>query len=299
MVCRCGDVDIRRTTHGGAWFLASSPLFLQNFTLPFFQYAPVDVIWGPLWFVAALVQLQVLMFAVRRQIVRQPLAVTIIAAVVIGLAFRALVSIGFGAREGELDSGLAGALYCLPFTHIEAITLGCLVGRGSLRGLGPLLWPLTMITAVTGLVAGPLLAHSVAFTSFGLDFPLRSNYMHVWMYSMLALVAAALCSPNNPLAVWVRSRQPGRRVDEGLSRLSELSFGAYVFHGAIMASGMNLAPWLRAKGFHPAAPIVIVMTLVESLILAQFVLSARRAVGARIDLRSRVARSPTIQSAEI
>ena len=48
---------------GIMWFIAVGPVFPHNLTGPFFRYAfPYDWIFGPLWFVAALMQLQLLLF---------------------------------------------------------------------------------------------------------------------------------------------------------------------------------------------------------------------------------------------
>jgi surface polysaccharide O-acyltransferase-like enzyme len=262
-------------TAGTAWFLVSSPLFLQNFTLPFFHYSPIDVVFGPLWFVGALLQVQLLLFVFRRVVVTARPIVVICGAIAVGMASRWLTAIAFGARGGALDPWLADALYCLPLSHIEPVVLGVLVGRGSLDGLGRRLGPLIALTTSAGMGIAALSRSEISFGSFGLQFPLHTSYSYVWMYSLLALVAAALCSPQNPVALWVRSLRVPHWADVSLSRLSELSFGAYVFHGAVLAGGLSLQPWLKARGIHPASPIVIVMTLVESLLLARLVMSVR------------------------
>ena len=60
-------------------FLCSAPLFLQNFIEPFFD-ASATVDWGFLlipWFVAALLQLQILLFMFRRYLIRSTIVVVL------------------------------------------------------------------------------------------------------------------------------------------------------------------------------------------------------------------------------
>jgi hypothetical protein len=264
---------------GARWFLLTSPVFLQNLTLPFFQYSfPGDWAFGPLWFLGALLQLQLVLFAVRRLLVSTPPLVVAGGAVVLGVVFRGLASIALGGSLAAVDSRTGDILYCLPFTHIEAITLGFLIGRGELARLGRSLPIVALATIGAILLAASLSAQHAPIEALGLAFPLSTGYMHVWAYSVLAIVVASLCAPQNPLANRVNLLKAPAWLDNALLRLGALTFGAYVVHGIILAFGLNLGLWFRAHGIRPASPLVLLLTVVESFLLAWVAFNAARAI---------------------
>ena len=124
------------------------PLFLQNFTPILFDYAfPLDWVFGPLWFLSALMQLQLIVFASRRLLVRSPPLIVAGGAVVFGVIFRCLAAIVLGGSLAEIDGKTGEFLYNLPFTHIEWIMLGFLIGRGHLAGLGRNLPAVALVAA--------------------------------------------------------------------------------------------------------------------------------------------------------
>ncbi len=263
-------------TRGADWFLVSSPVFLQNLTLPLFEYQfPADWVFGPLWFVAALVQLQVIVYLFRRVLVARPPWVVVVTAVTLGTAFRWLAALALGGSASAVDARVGNILYCLPLTHIEAITLGFLVGRGSLAGLGRQLPAVATLTLALGLLNAALSGQPLA--SFGLEFPFRTAYIHVWGYCLFAFAAASLCSPHNPIAVRVQSMALEPRLHSAISKVASLSYGAYAFHGLLLAVLTTPSEPFRQFGTRPVGFLVVV---VGSFLLAAAALSARRAMEA-------------------
>ncbi len=241
-------------TAGMGWFLISGPAFLQNWTLPLFQYDfPRDYVHVSLWFVGALFQLQILAFALKGHIKSAPPGVVAAASIGIGVGFRLLYGVGVGGNPGQLTDAEANLLYCLPFTHIEAITLGILLGRGALPWLGrwfPLLFLATL--GLGGALAGSF-GDTSAVRSFWYEFPLRLNYLHVLGYAALAWTAASLCAPRGLLASALEALELPRQFNGFLEKASVLTYAAYAFHGVFIATGLNFAsilkqphaPWLR------------------------------------------------------
>lgn len=262
-------------TPGAGWFLISSPIFLQNLTPPLFQYQfPEDWVFGPLWFVGALLQLQLILFAFRKALVRCPPLIVVGAVVVLGNAFRWITAVALGGNAAEVEERMGAVLYCLPLTHIEAITLGLLIGRGSLAGLGRHLPIVASLAIGASMLSAALSTPPSPIESLGLDLPLRSNYMHVWGYCALAFAAASLCSPHNPIAVRVESMAVAPWLDSALSKIDTLTYGAFVFHGAVMASTAQLVPWLRHNNVRPVSPILFLVTVAGAFLLARVTLAA-------------------------
>ena len=79
---------------GIMWFITVGPVFLHNLALPFFEYTfPRDWIFGPLWFVAALMQLQLLLFGLRKVLLRARPDILLVATVGIAISFRTLFTV--------------------------------------------------------------------------------------------------------------------------------------------------------------------------------------------------------------
>jgi hypothetical protein len=256
-------------TAGMLWFIGTAPFFLQNLTLPFFSFSmPQDLVFIPLWFVAALLQLQVLLFASKRVWMRAKPASVVITAVCFGLSFRLLYGFLFGDRTGTLSESRADALYCLPFSHVESIVLGVMIGRGALSQIGRFLPAFGALALVLGALNVWLSNGLVSPRSVGFEFPLRLNYIHVWGYSILAFAVASLCATNGPMAVAIERMKRSPRVDKGLARLASLTCGAYLFHGVIMATGVNGSAWLSREHAPVSRLLLFAITMIESFLFA-------------------------------
>lgn len=256
-------------TAGLLWFIGTAPLFLQNLTLPLFEYSmPKDWVFGPLWFVAALMQLQVLLFASKRLWLGAKPAWVIILVVCLGLSFRLLFAGLFGDSLHTLSGARADALYCLPFTHIEAIVLGLMMGRGALPWLGRCLPLFGALALAMGAMNVWLAQGLVSLRSLGFEFPLRLNYIHIWGYSILAFAAASLCAKDGPMAVAIEKMKRPVWLDKGLARLAAMTFGVYLFHGIIMATGVNGSGWLHWDHVPAPSLLLFAVTIIESFLLA-------------------------------
>jgi acyltransferase-like protein len=215
---------------GMSWFIATGPAFVQNLVQPFFAYTPIDRLFGPLWFVAALMQLQLLLFSMGKVIARTRPEIVLVAAVGIALLFRTLYPMLTAQSPASLATRDAGILYVQPLTHLEAIVLGVLIGRGALPRIGRLL-PIFCLLAIS-LVAINL-AYSPAEMSdaigiaagLGFEYPLRLQYAHIWGYTVIAFAAASLASRNGPLADGIEKLRLPARVDNILFALASLTYG--------------------------------------------------------------------------
>lgn len=262
-------VVLGSSSAGLIWFTATAPFFLQNLTASFFDYSmPRDWVFTPLWFVAALLQLQVLLFASKRWWLQaRPISV-ILVAVCLGASFRALFALFAGGNVRTLSDSTASALYCLPFAHVEAIVLGVLMGRGALVGIGRLL-PFCVATLVALGALNIWLGHGeVTLRSGGYMFPLRLNGIHLWGYTALAFTAASLCAKDGTLARFMARTQLVPWLGHGLTRLGSLTYGVYVFHGIIMATGINGSTWLSRDGAPVLRLLLFAVTVFEAFLFA-------------------------------
>lgn len=262
-----------RGTSGMSWFVVTGPAFVQNLAQPFFAYtAPKEWVFAPLWFVAALMQLQLLLFSMRRVVVRTRPRIVLVAAVGMALLFRTVYTRLLAhslASPAVLDALI---LYTQPLTHLEAIVLGVLIGRGALPRISRLL-PIFCVLAIS-LVAINL-AHSPGGVSaaigtaagLGFEYPLRLHYSHIWGYSVIAFAAASLASRNGRLAVAIERLRLPASVDKAVLTVASLTYGAYVFHGTLMATGVNAASIL-ARLHAPGLLLLFTITAVEGFLLA-------------------------------
>lgn len=256
-------------TAGMLWFTGTGPFFLQNLTLPLFDYSfPRDWVFGPLWFIGALLQLQVLLFASKRMWLRAKPMSVIVAFVCFGLSFRLLFAWLVSVHPQTLSGAKADALYCLPFSHVEAIVLGLMIGRGALPAIGRLLPIFGALILSLGALNVWLSHGLVSWRCAGFDFPLRLNYIHVWGYTVLAFAAASLSVKSGPLAVAIESIKRPLQVDKAVERLASLTFGVYLFHGIIMATGVNGSAWLERDHAPVLRLVLFAITMMESFLLA-------------------------------
>jgi len=254
---------------GMLWFILSGPVFLQNLTVGFFRFVPPnDWVFGPLWFVSALSQLQLSLFVGRTVLLRAKPAVLVLACAGIGMLFRLLFTALSGANLHSVSELQAEVLYCLPFTHLESIVLGVLIGRGALPRIGRLLPVFCLVAIGLGAVNVALSQGEVSPRSLGFPYPLQLNGAHVWGYSILAFTTASLCSRNGLLAIAVEGLRLPVWTDRMLFKLASLTYSAYAFHGLVMATGVNAAAFLA----QPHAPglrlLLFAITAVQSFLIA-------------------------------
>ncbi|PYN28574.1 MAG: hypothetical protein DMD98_22095, partial [Candidatus Rokuibacteriota bacterium] len=162
---------------GMLWFILASPVFVQNLMLIFFRYTmPNDWAFAPLWFVGALLQLQLLLFVMRKVLLRAKPEVLVFACAGIGTLIRLLVAVLSGEDLQGLSVPTASILYCLPLTHLEPLVLGVLIGRGALPRIGRLLPFFCVVTLGLGAVNVALSGGEVTRRSLGFPFLLQLNY---------------------------------------------------------------------------------------------------------------------------
>ena len=188
-------------THGMSGFAASAPLQMQNLVVPLIADAsPRNGIFGAMWFTGALLQLQLAACISRRFWTTARTSTVVVTALTTGVLLRAIFTWACANDPRFLTGHIAGILYSLPFTHLEALTLGLMLGRGALPGLGRQAPFWVMLTVVIGLANHHASSGHRPWTTIGLEFPPRANFSHLWAYPLLAVTAASLCSPTSPLA---------------------------------------------------------------------------------------------------
>lgn len=254
---------------GMLWFLLSGPVFVQNLTVGLFRWVyPTDWIFGPLWFVGALLQLQLLLFVGRKVLLRAKPAVVVFACAGTGALFRLLFAALSGANLGSVSKLQAEVLYCLPLTHLEPIVLGILIGRGALPRIGRLLPVFCLGALGLGAVSVALSQGAISPRSFGYPFHLRLNFAYVWGYSILGFTAASLCSRTGRLAIAVEGLGLPGWTDRMMFKLASLTYSAYALHGLVMATGVNAAVFLEAR--HPPGwgSLLFAITAVQSFLIA-------------------------------
>jgi Acyltransferase family len=252
-------------TRGMNCFAATAPLQLQNLAVPVIGDAsPSNAIFGAMWFTGALLQLQLIACLCRRFWATARTRTVVFTAFVAGLSLRALFTWACTHEPRFLSGHMAEILYCLPVTHLEALTLGLLVGQGALSGLGrqaPFWVTLTFVIGITNHFATP--GHR-PWTTLGLEFPPRANFSHLWAYPLLAITAASLCSPTTPFAARL-DRTSSSGWARAAALLAPLTFGVYCFHGPILASGIDPLPVLGRGTLGRCVLFAITMTLAFAL----------------------------------
>ena len=259
---------------GIMWFITVGPVFLHNLAQPFFEYTlPRDWIVGPLWFVAALMQLQLLLFGLRKMLLRARPDILLVAAVGIAISFRTLFTVLVAENPASLPSREAALLYVLPLTHLEALILGLLIGRGALPQISRLL-PLFCVLAISlvaiNMARSPGEVREAIKTALGLNFsyPLGLHYAHIWGYSVIAFAAASLASPTGRLAVATEKLPLPGWTDNVFLALASLTYGVYVFHCLFLATNLN-ASTLLARPHAPGLRLLLfAITAVEAFLLA-------------------------------
>jgi hypothetical protein len=226
-------------TTGMEWFVISSPFFVHNLTVFFFKFdLPTDAVFGPLWFLGALIQLQVTAFACRRFLINTSSSVVLTGAVILGVLSRMAFGCLFG-QPVHLNSEHGLMLYCMPYCHLESIIIGILIGQGKLRNLGRLL-PLFIALLLIGgaaVIAGREDGGTIA--NLGYLFPLHEKASQLWGYPLLAFAAASLCAPEGPVAKRINGIRFSPRFSLAVSSFAASTYGIYCFHGLVISSGIN------------------------------------------------------------
>ena len=254
-------------TPSSSGFIICAPFFIQNFVPMLGEFTPFDMGFVPLWFVAGLVQAQVILFLFRKFLINSPPSFVFAFSLLFGGAAR--ICFIFALQDGLRSASPVNAhyLYLLPFTHIEALVFGLLVGRGFLKDTEKWFVPMCFLAIALGFLnlrysdLGPS-----GRRSFGYPWPLSVNFQYVWGYPIIALIFAFICSDNNRIAVLTNRVVKLIKFENLLSELSRLSFGAYCFHGLIIAFGIN------GGMLFPKRPmvqiLVLLITLFESYCIA-------------------------------
>jgi Acyltransferase family len=259
---------------GIMWFITAGPVFLHNLAQPFFEYTyPTDWIFGPLWFVAALMQLQLLLFALRKVLLRARPDILLVAAVGIGISFRTLFTVLVAQNPASLPFHEAGVLYVLPLTHLEAVILGLLIGRGALPQISrllPLFCVLVISLVAINMARSPGEVREAIKPALGLNFsyPLGLHYAHIWGYLVIAVAAASLAAPTGRLAVATEKLPLPGWTDNVFVSLASLTYGVYAFHCLFLATNLN-ARTLLARPHAPGLRLLLfAITAVEAFLLA-------------------------------
>jgi hypothetical protein len=101
-----------------------------------------------------------------------------------------------------------------------------------------------------------------------LPVPLRLNCIHPWGYTAPAFTAASLCAKDGALARFMVRTQHVPWLDHGLIRPGSLTYGVYVFHGIILATGINGSAWLSMDHAPVHRLLLFAITPVEAFLLA-------------------------------
>ena len=243
-------------------FALSAPLQLHNvLRVTMSDWRPTDMAWVPSWFLAALFQLQLLVFLVRGVLTHGHVLVVLAATAGLGLSFRLGLGTVLQGAGGVLTFAEADALYWAPLTHVEAIVGGVQVGLGRLQvsaGRSRLTFVGLGVLVALGVIAlaVPLVSRQ------GPMFPLGQAGIgeHVWGYLVLAAAAIVLIDKRHALARWVLSWQLQPRIDAAIDSLSRLTFLGYVLHGCVLVlltRALQKAPYGPALLQSPAGALVV------------------------------------------
>lgn len=218
-------------------FAVSAPLQLHNLLrLAMGELRQIDMAWVPSWFVAALFQLQLLVFLVRRLLTTVPVLPLLVGVAGLGLTVRLVLGEILQGPTGVMTFAAADALYWTPLAHVEAIVGGVQIRLGRLLPLRGAFRVAVIALGVLSVLGVIVLLAPSELGGAG-TFPLGSAGVgeHVWGYLVLAIAAVALVDKRHFLARWVLSWRLGSRIDAFIDQLSRLTFLGYVLHGGVLA----------------------------------------------------------------
>ena len=245
-------------------FLITTPLFLENFAEPYLRPIPgVNFVFlAALWFVPALLQLQVIVFLVRKAVTHHRPLLIVLATVSIELIFRALVAALHGGINRDLAYPSSDGIYRMAITHALPFVLGFMLGCGSLPRMGRWFPVLAAITAAMGILNYVLAPpHSFGITTWGYPVGMPFNYQYLWGYPLVALLCAALCAPDGRTSSLVERLEIPQRLDNFSDRLARLTYGVYVFHCLFLAA-LEYALWFHgiSEGAYMRVMLFVVIT---------------------------------------
>jgi peptidoglycan/LPS O-acetylase OafA/YrhL len=250
-------------------FLFSAPVFLQNFIEPFFSPSS-GINWifiMSLWFVGALLQLQIIVFMLRRFLLRSGPIPILCFSFIAGMICRVLLVEFFSGIHRDLSQNVADTLYRMPFCHIEAITLGLMLRRGILPRLGHYLPAIGVFTLSCGLTNMALCHQKLHLGCIGFPAEMQFNYQYLWGYPLLAITMASLCSMDGPFARIVEKVRLPVAVDKLFDKLAYSTYAVYVFHGVFIIAGEH---WLRLS-FSSADRLPLFIIVVSGAFLTAWV----------------------------
>ena len=253
-------------TDGMLWFLVTAPFQLQNITPLFFNYQlPQDAIFGPIWFLGALFQIQLLVCIFKRPLKSFKPSLIITTTLLLGIVSRLL----FGVISGHpitLEGKHAGILYCMPFCHLEAVVLGVLINNGKLPELGRKMPLIVGLVLIFGFLNYRLSSDKIHAASLGYEFPLRINLSYLWGYPALAFAAASLCAQDSKRAYEIFGSTSPLWLTNRISEIAALTYGVYCFHGLFISTSLNAIGLLDpSKASHV---LLFAFTFMEALLLA-------------------------------
>jgi hypothetical protein len=229
-------------------FLFSAPLFLQNFIEPFFGISP-SVNWVfllSLWFVAAILQLQAVLFAFRRYLIHGNMVVILGVSLTFTLLCQILTAEMLGDLHKDIDGMVADTIYRMPFSHLTAMIMGVMLRLGRLQGINRY----SVIIVSTMLGAGMINMHAMhgylPISSLGYPVGMMFNYQYLWGYPLLAVAAASVCASDGWLAATLAKLRMPAGLEKWLDSSASLGYGAYVFHGLILSAvhvGLQFYGW--------------------------------------------------------
>lgn len=231
---------------GAEAFLISIPFFLQNFAEPYLQPV-VHLDWAflaALWFVAALLQLQILVFLLRKVFARYHPAFLVISTACLGAIFTALAALFHGGITRDLAYSSSDAIYRMAITHAPPFVFGFMLGRGLLPRIGKWFPLLAASAALMGALNYLFARPQIAISSLGYPVGMPANFQYVWGYPLVALALTSFCAPDSIVARVVFHIKCSPGIDRALDKLARLTFGVYVFHGVMLAA-VEYVVWSR------------------------------------------------------
>jgi hypothetical protein len=235
----CFIVGCQRWENG--LFLSSAPFFLQNYIESFFDTSmSINYLFlFPMWFVAALMQLQVLVFIFRRHLLFANVGVVLgVSLTLTGLA-QALTAMVLGGLYRNLDYMTADLIYRLPFTHLTAMIIGIMLGLGRLKGFTSYFPAIAFLWLGAGLINMHAMNSILPLSSFGYPALMSFNYQYLWGYPLSALFMASFVARSNWFEVTLSKIKMPVGLEKWLHQLALLTYATYVFHGLTLTAGEN------------------------------------------------------------
>src|SRR4051794_5309331 len=220
-------------------FLVTTPLFLENFAEPYLRpVAGVNLVFlAALWFVAALLQLQIIVFLIRKAFTRYRPLWFLSGIVIVEFVFRALVAAFHGGITRDLAYASSDGIYRMAITHASSFVFGFMLGRGLLPKIGRWFPVFAVITAAMGLLNYVLASpRSFGITSWGYPVGMPFNFQYLWGYPLVALLCASLCAPSGLIATVIERAEIPQSFDQFANRLARLTYGVYLFHCLFLAA---------------------------------------------------------------